>query len=112
MRCDHAWLLSVSDEQSDKALNFKATINKQSVFIPTKVDTHEVADARYLQFYGFYIVDTGITLQMKAMPNSDKNDLENIIAGDAHEDHRENLVRLACNGFKFSHFHLCSNIPN
>jgi len=111
LRCDHAGLLSVSDEQSDEALNFKATINKKSVFIPAKVDTHEMEDARYLQFYGFYIVGTRITLQMRAIPNSDKNDLENTIVGDAQEDHREILVRLARNGFKFSHCHLHSNIP-
>ena len=46
------------------------------------------------------------------MPNSDKNDLENIIVGDAQEDHRELLVRLARNGFKFSHFNLHSNVPS
>ncbi len=79
-------------------------LNKDNVFIYSKVPTINLRDATFLEKKGFHLVDTNITLEKEISNSSgsfDKNELRF-----ATPEDKENVTEIARNAFTHSRFHL------
>ncbi len=81
--------------------------SKDEIFIWTKIPVLEVNKLKFLQKFGFYIVDTNIQLISKSFPKSKKNNFIRF----AKPSDQISIRNIAKNSFKFSRFHSDPQIP-
>jgi len=106
---DDIFIKKTNNKKSEEYKDFFKIINKKTVFIYSKISTLSISQIKFLEKWGFNLIDTNVVFEKKIILNKEKNKHKIRFA----EQYDENIVKeLARKSFKFSRFHLDEKIPN
>lgn len=99
---------TVEEDGESHAQRVVHQITDEPGFSYARVPTHHVRTSRLLERGGFHVVDTGITLETRRLPEGRENGGR---ARLARAEDRATVEKIAASSFIYSRFHLDPDIP-